>query len=119
MPSNGQTNIELTSMTLQFLLTSICFTAYPIAGMVVGGKEAGVVGMMIGLGVGLAAGGLAHYALKKTMYSDELEEKLKSQPQVVQALVEKGTGVWIVFLLAAALLMTGFLPKFIVQQIAA
>jgi len=26
------------------------------------------------LGVGLVAGGLAHYALKKTMYSDEFEE---------------------------------------------
>ena len=86
--------------------------------MAIGGKEAGVVGLMIGLGVGLAAGGLAHYALKKTLYSDEFEERLKSQPQVVQALVEKGTGAWIVFVLAAALLMTGFLPKFIIQQMA-
>jgi hypothetical protein len=86
--------------------------------MVVGGKEAGVVGTMIGLGVGLAAGGLVHYALKKTMYSDEFEERLKSQPQIVQALVEKGAGACFVFLLVAALLMTAFLPKFIVQQMA-
>ncbi len=105
-------------MTLQFLLTSICFTAYPITGMLVWGKEAGVVGLMIGLGVGLAAGGLAHYALKKTLYSDEFEERLKSQPQVVKALVEKGTGAWIVFVLVAALAITTFLPKFIIQQVA-
>ncbi len=30
-------------MTLQFLLTSICFTAYPFAGMVIGFEEAGGV----------------------------------------------------------------------------
>ncbi len=105
-------------MTLQFLLTSICFTAYPFAGMVIGFEEAGGVGIPIGLGVGLVAGGLAYYALKKTVYSDEWEERLKSQPQAFQALVEKGTGFWIVFLLVAALLMVSLLPKFIIQQMA-
>ncbi len=105
-------------MTLQFLLASICFTAYPFAGMVLAGNEAGVVGNMIGMGVGLVAGGLAYYALKKTVYSDEWEERLKSQPQAVQAPIEKGTGFWIVFLLVAALLMVSLLPKFIVQQMA-
>ena len=93
-------------MTLLDLLTPLCFIAPAMAG-IVGGKDAGGVGVMVGIGVGLVAGGLAYYALKKT-YSDEFEEKLKSQPQFVQALIEKGTGAWIVFLLVAPALVTGF-----------
>ena len=104
-------------MTLQFLLTLICFASAISVG-IDAGKEAGVVGIMIGMGVGLVAGGLAYYALKKTVYSDELEERLKSQPQVVQALIEKGTGAWIVFLIVAAAFMASFSTKFIVQQLA-
>ncbi len=104
-------------MTLRDLLTLICFTSIPVIG-VLAGKEAGVVGIMIGMGVGLVAGGLAYYALKKTVYSDELEERLKSQPQVVQALIEKGTGAWIVFLIVAAAFMASFSTKLIVQQLA-
>ena len=103
-------------MTLLDLLTPLCFIAPAVAG-IVGGKDAGGVGVMIGIGVGLVAGGLAYYALKKT-YSDEFEEKLKSQPQFVQALIEKGTGAWIVFLLVTPALVTGFSTKFIVQQMA-
>jgi len=102
-------------MTLRDLLTLICFTSIPVIG-VLAGKEAGVVGIRIGMGVGLVAGGLAYYALKKTVYSDEFEERLKSRPQVVQALIEKITGAWIVFLLVAAAFMASFSTKFIVQQ---
>ena len=104
-------------MTLRDLLTLICFTSIPVIG-VLAGKEAGVVGIMIGMGVGLVAGGLAYYALKKTVYSDEFEERLKSRPQVVQALIEKVTGAWIVFLIVAAAFMASFSTKFIVQQLA-
>ena len=102
-------------MTLRDLLTLICFTSIPVIG-VLAGKEAGVVGIMIGMGVGLVAGGSAYYALKKTVYSDEFEERLKSRPQVVQALIEKVTGAWIVFLIVAAAFMAIFSTKFIVQQ---
>ena len=105
-------------MTLRDLLTLICFTSIPVIG-VLAGKEAGVVGIMIGMGVGLVAGGLAYYALKKTVYSDELEERRKSQPQVVKALIDLVTGGWmIVFLLVATALVALFSTKFIVQQMA-
>ena len=105
-------------MTLLFLLTLICFSTTLSFG-IDAGKEAGVVGIMIGMGVGLVAGGLAYYALKKTVYSDELEERRKSQPQVVKALIDLVTGGWmIVFLLVAPALVALFLTKFIVQQMA-
>ncbi len=103
-------------MTLLDLLTVICFTTPPFLG-ILAGKEAGVVGIMIGMGVGLVAGGLASYALKKTAkYSYELRRK--SQPQVVKALIDLGTGVWIFILLLAAALMASFSTEFIVQQMA-
>ena len=56
-------------MTLLFLLNLICFTTPPIIGMLAAGQEAGVVGTMIGMGVGLVAGGLASYGLKKKQLS--------------------------------------------------
>ena len=102
-------------MTLLDLLTPICFIAPAVAG-ILEGKEAGLVGNTIGMAVGLVAGGLAYYALKKTVYSDEFEERLKSRPQVVQALIKKVTGAWIVFLIVAAAFMAIFSTKFIVQQ---
>ncbi len=84
----------------------------------IAGKEAGVVGIMIGIGVGLVAGGLANYALKKTdEYWDNLQERFKSQPWVVK-LLDSGITVWVLFLiLAAAGLMTFFLTRFIVQLV--
>ncbi len=102
-------------MTLLDLLTPMCFIAPAVAG-ILEGKEAGLVGNTIGMAVGLVAGGLAYYALKKTVYSDELEERRKSQPQVVKALSDLGTGVWIFILLLAAAFMASFSTKFIVQQ---
>ncbi len=105
-------------MTLIDLLIPLCFIAPATAGIVVG-KDAGGVGIMIGMGVGLVAGGLAHYALKKTVYSDELQKRRKSQPQVVKALIDLVTGGWmIIFLLVAPALMTFFATKFIVHQMA-
>ncbi len=106
-------------MTLQFLLTLICFASAISVG-IDAGKEAGVVGIMIGMGVGLVAGGLAYYALKKTAeYWDKLEGRRKSQPQVVKALTDLVTEGWtILFLLVAAVLMTLFATEFIVQQMA-
>ncbi len=81
------------------------------------GKEAGVVGIMIGIGVGLVVGGLASYAFKKTAkYSIELRDK--SQPQVVKALIDWVTGAWIIFLLVAAGVMASFSTEFFVQQMA-
>jgi hypothetical protein len=104
-------------MTLLDLLTLICYTTPPGIG-IVAGKEAGVVGIMIGMGVGLVAGGLANYAVRKTTYSDKLEERLKSQPQVVQQLMDSVLMAWAVFLICAAALMTFLLTRFIVQQMA-
>ena len=102
-------------MTLLFLLTLICFTTTLSFG-IDAGKEAGVVGIMIGTGVGLVAGGLAYYALKKTAkYSTELRDK--SQPQVVKVLIDWVTGAWVVFLLVAAAFMASFSTEFIVRQI--
>ncbi len=103
-------------MTLLFLLTLICFTT-TISFGIDAGKEAGVVGIMIGMGVGLVAGGLAYYVLKKTAkYSIELRGK--SQPQVVKVLIDWVTGLWTVFLLVAAGFMASFSTEFIVQQMA-
>ena len=106
-------------MTLLHLLTAICFTTPPFVG-IVAGKEAGVVGMMIGMGVGLVAGGLAYYALKKTAeYSFKLEARLESQPRVVKQLMGLGTTFWIAFLLFGAAIMADFLTRFVVQRLAA
>ncbi len=101
-------------MTLQDLLTMICFTTPPFLG-ILAGKEAGVVGIMIGMGVGLVAGGLAYYALKKTVKYN-LEGRRKSQSQVVKALIDCVTGVWLFILLVGAALMASFSTEFIVQQ---
>ncbi len=103
-------------MTLLLLLTLICFSTTLSFG-IDAGKEAGVVGIMIGVGVGLVSGGLAYYGLKKTAnYSTDLRNK--SQPQVVKVLIDWVTGVWIVFLLVAAGFMASFSTEFIVQQMA-
>ena len=105
-------------MTLQFLLTLICFASAISVG-IDAGKEAGVVGIMIGMGVGLVAGGLAIYALSKTVeYSLKLEGRLKSQPQVVKTLIDSVTVVWLIVLILAAALMAGFSTEFIVEQMA-
>ena len=97
------------NMTLLHLLTAICFTSPPFVG-IVAGMEAGVVGIMVGTGVGLVAGGLAYYSLKKTAeYSYKLEGRRKSQPKVVQVLIDLGTEVWIVFLILGAALVSHFL----------
>ncbi len=109
---------ETGEMTLLDLLTGICFTAPLFAG-ITDGKEAGVVGILIGVGVGLVAGGLAAYALRRTVeYWDKLEARLKSQPWLVKALVLKGIQVWGVFLLFGPTFMMLPLMKFIVQQMA-
>ncbi len=105
-------------MTLQFLLTLICFASAISVG-IDAGKEAGVVGILIGMGVGLVAGGLAAYALGKTVeYSFKLEGRLKSQSQVVKTLIDSVTMVWLIVLILAAALMAGFSTEFIVEQMA-
>ncbi len=106
-------------MTLLHLLTAICFTTPPFVG-IVAGKEAGVVGMMIGMGVGLVAGGLAYYALERTAeYSFRLEARLESQPRVVKQLMGLGLTVWVALLLLGASLMADLLTRFVVQRLAA
>ena len=102
-------------MTLQFYLTLICFLSTQFIG-IAAGKEAGVVGIMIGMSVGLVAFGLAAYALNKTVeYSLKLEGRRKSQPQFVK-LIESVTAVWLFVLIAGAALMVSFSTTFIVQQ---
>jgi len=53
---------ETGQVTLLDMFTLWCFTVVPMAGYIAG-KEAGVVGILIGIGVGLVAGGLANYVL--------------------------------------------------------
>ncbi len=99
------------------MLHTTCFIATPFIGMLAAGKEAGGVGIVIGIGVGLVAGGLASYALKKTYScSDELDRWIESQPKVVEALLQELVGVWLLFLPVAGGLMAFFSTKFIVQQ---
>ena len=106
-------------MTLIDLLTLICFTTPPFVG-IVAGTEAGAVGiMMIGMGVGLGAGGLAYYAVQWTAeYSCKLETRFKSQSQVVKELMRLGITVWTGFLILGAALMADFSTRFIVQRLA-
>ena len=96
------------------MLRIVCFVAPPMIGIMVG-KEAGGAGGMIGLGVAVAAGGLAAYAMRKTT---ELDERRESLPPVVQALLSWGTGFLIFGAPFAAGIMTMFLTKLIVQQMA-
>ncbi len=103
-------------MTLLHLLTVICFTT-PLGFGYLAGNKAGVVGILIGMGVGLVAGGLAYYALKRTAKYSTIWRR-KSQPQVVKALIDWVTGAWLFFLLLAATLIASFSTEFIVQQMA-
>ncbi len=109
---------ETGQVTLLDMFTLWCFMVPPGCGYIAG-KEAGVVGIMIGIGVGLVAGGLANYALNRTVeYWEKLQERFKSQPWVVK-LLDSGITVWALFLIiAVAGLMTLLLTRFIVQRMA-
>jgi len=109
---------ETGQVTLLHTFTLWCFMVPPGCGYIAG-KEAGVVGIMIGLGVGLVAGGLANYALHRSVeYRDKLHERFKSQP-LVQRLLDSGITVWALFLIiAAAGWGTIFLTGFFVQRMA-
>ncbi len=105
-------------MTLMGTLIPGCYITYAMLGMLAG-QPSGGVGICIGIAAGLVTGGLAHYALEKTVCSDEWEARRESQSQVVKALADLVTGGWmIVFLLVAPALMTFFATKFIVHQMA-
>ncbi len=108
---------ETGQVTLLDMFTLWCFMVPPGCGYIAG-KEAGVVGIMIGIGVGLVAGGLANYALNRTVeYLDKLQERFKSQPWVVK-LLDSGM-FWTLFLiLFAAGWGTFFLTRFILQRMA-
>jgi len=109
---------ETGEMTVLDVFTLWCFMVPPGFGYIAG-KEAGVVGIMIGIGVGLVAGGLANYALNRTVeYWEKLQERFKSQPWVVK-LLDSGLFVWtLILILVAAGFMTFFLTRFIVQRMA-
>ena len=111
---------ETGEVTVLDLLTVWSFMVPPGFGIIAGIKEeAGVVGIMIGIGVGLVAGGLANYALNRTVeYWEKLQERFKSQPWVVK-LLDSGLFVWtLILILVAAGFMTFFLTRFIVQRMA-
>ena len=108
-----------TGMTSLEMLTGMCFTGPLLAGILLAPKAAGVVVFMIGIGVGLGAGVLAAYAMRRTVeYWDKLEPRLKSQPWVVKKLVIKGLQVLGVFRMFGPTFMMIHLMKFIVQQMA-
>jgi hypothetical protein len=110
---------ETGEMTLLDMLTMIYFTTPLGFGILAGKEAAGVVGILIGMGVGLGPGVLAAYALRRTVeYWDKLEARLKPQPWLVKELVLKGIQVWGVFLIFGAALMADFLTRFFVQQMA-
>ncbi len=105
-------------MTLGDMLAMTCFIGSPFVGMMAG-IEAGGVGIMIGIGVGLAAGGLAYYALEKTYScSDELDRWIESLPRVVKWLSAEGEIVWLSFPPVTGALMAMFATGFIVHQMA-
>ncbi len=107
-----------TGYTFLELLTGIYFTT-PLGFGYFAGQKAGVVGILIGIGVGLVAGGLAAYALRRNVeYYFKLEARLKSQPWLVKELMLKGLQVWGVFLLLGPTFMMLHLMRFIVQQMA-
>ena len=109
---------ETGQVTLLDMFTLWCFMVPPGCGYIAG-KEAGVVGIMIGIGVGLVAGGLANYALNRTVeYWEKLQERFKSQPWVVKKLMLKGIQVWGVFIIFGPIFMMLLLMKFIVQRMA-
>ncbi len=109
---------ETGQVTLLDFCTLWCFMVPPALG-ITEGKEAGVVGILIGVGIGLGAGGLAAYALRrKVEYWDKLEATLKSQPWVVKKLMLKGIQVWGVFLMFGPTFMMLHLMKFIGQRMA-
>ena len=106
-------------ITLMHLLTIFCFTSIPFIGILSAGKEAGGVGILIGMGVGLGAGGLAYYAVR-WIYFFEFESRtwFKSLPQGVKYLIDEGMFWFILSLIFGAGLMTLFFTKFVVQQMA-
>ena len=109
---------ETGEVTLLDLLTAVCFMSPPARG-ILSGAEAGVVGILIGMGIGLGAGGLAAYALRRNVeYYFKLEARLKSQPWLVKELMLKGITVWTVFLIFGLVTMTHLLTRFIVQRMA-
>ena len=67
---------ERAEATLFDLLTLVCFTSPPAIG-VIEGKAAGPVGILIGILVGLGAGGLAAYTLRLTYRLDEKHQIAK------------------------------------------
>jgi len=109
---------ETGEMTLLDMLTGMCFTGPLLVG-ILAPKAAGVVGILLGIGVGLGAGVLAAYAMRRTVeYWDKLEPRLESQPWVVKKLVIKGIQVWGLFLMFGPTFMMLTLMRFIVQQMA-
>ncbi len=108
---------ETGQVTLLDMFTLWCFTVVPMAGYIAG-KEAGVVGILIGIGVGLVAGGLANYVWNRTVeYLDKLQERFKSRPWAVK-LIDSGIYVWTLFLFLAGCLITFLSTRLIVQQMA-
>ncbi len=107
---------ETGEVTVLDVFTLWCFTT-PLGFGYFAGQKAGVVGILIGIGVGLVAGGLAAYALRRTVeYWDKLEARLESQPWVVKKLIGSGIMVWTYFLIVAGFFMTFLLTRFIVQR---
>ena len=101
------------------MLHMCCFICTPVVGALAAGKEAGGVGIMIGIGVGLIAGGLASYALEKWYsYSDEFDRRIESLPRGVKWLIAEGEIVWLFSPPVAGALMAIFATAFIVHQMA-
>jgi len=108
---------ETGEMTLRDMLTGMCFTGPLLTGFLAP-KAAGVVGFMIGIGVGLVAGGLANYVWNRTVeYLDKLQERFKSRPWAVK-LIDSGIYVWTLFLFLAGCLITFLSTRLIVQRMA-
>ncbi len=64
-------------MALIDVLTLVCFILPPAIWVVIEGKAAGPVGILIGILVGLGAGGLAAYTLRLTYRLDEKHQIAK------------------------------------------
>ncbi len=102
---------ERAEATLFDLLTLVCFTSPPAIG-VIEGKAAGPVGILIGILVGLGAGGLAAYTLRLTYRLDE-------KHQIAKLIFETDLFfIWIAVVIGAAVGLTKIITMNIVPHVA-
>jgi len=103
-------------MTLLHLLTLLCLFM-PIGAGIDAGKDLGLIGIMLGIGIGAVVGGLAYIVLKRSVYSEKFFGSARFKTQTRQRLTETAAVIWIILLLGTAAVLAGFSTDMIVQRI--